>query len=150
MKTIRLFGVFVVFSLATALEAQIVDARDNLILPVNPPRSIAKPNAANLEEQLPLLLSILQVSTELDEAKARGLGPDHPTVKSLQAKLAVMQNQLAAMPARTLQTSPQSLVDRLAQYEARQKEKEATLNREVALLRTEVARLQEELKKVQK
>lgn len=151
MAAIRLFGVFVVFGLVSSLEAQVIDARENLIQLVNPPRALTKPKAASPVDSVPLLFAILQVSTELDNAKAEGLGPDHPRIKGLQAKLAAMQNQLQATPAKTASpTASQSLLDRLAALEARQQEKEATLAREVAALKAEVTRLQEELKKVQK
>jgi hypothetical protein len=150
MTAIRYLGVFVVFGFCPALEAQLVDARENLILPVNPPRSFGKSAEPVFEEQLPFLLSILQVTKEIEQAEASGLAPDHPKVKSLQAKLAVMKQHLNSTHSRPRDALPQSLIDRLAQFEASLKEKEAALTREVETLKAEVARLQEELKKAHK
>lgn len=151
MKAILQIGVLAVFGTATHLQAQVVDARDDLVLPVNPPRSAGNPKAADPGQQFPLLLSILHTSTELENAKAEGLGPDHPRIKSLEAKLKALQNKLQSGPAKNdSEAASQSVLDRLAQLEARQKEKEAELSREVAALKAEVARLQEELKKAKK
>jgi hypothetical protein len=151
MKAILRLGVLVVFGTATHLQAQVVDARNDLVLPVNPPRSAGNPKAADLEQQFPLLLSILHTSTELDNAKAEGLGPDHPRIKALEAKLKALQNTLQPGSAKDENAdAAQSVLDRLAQLEARQKEKEAELSREVAALKAEVARLQEELKKAKR
>jgi len=152
MISIRFLGVFVVFGLAGILEAQVVDARENLILPVNPPRIAGGrvETSANLDQQISLHWSVTETIREIEKAQASGLGSGHPKVKSLWAKLDVIQEQLNAKPSRQDSALPKSLANRIAQFEAWQREKEAELSREVASLKAEVAQLREELKKAQK
>jgi len=151
MIAIRLVGVFIAFGLLSSLEAQVVDARDNMILLLNPPRPLTKPKAMDPGDSFALLFSIFQVSTELDSAKAEGLGLDHPRIKALQAKLTSMQNQLQEDPAKTnSQATSPTVLDRIAQLETRQLEKEEILSREIATLKAEVAKLKEELEKARK
>lgn len=151
MTAIRLVGMFVAIGLASSLEAQITDARDDLIFPVHPPRPLNKPAAMSSGDSFSLQFLIFQVSTELDNAKAEGLGPGHPRIKALEAKLTSMKNQLQEDPAKTKNPgTSRAILDRIAQLETRQQEKEEALSREIATLKAEIAKLQEELKKARK
>ena len=150
MTAIRFLVVFAVFGLAEGLHAQIVDARESLVFPVNPPQSARGSSAPQeeLERQLALHALVVETVQEIDRAQASGFGSGHPKMKALQAKLAAVQKQVQGKPARP--ALPQSLASQLAQSEARHQEKEAALSREVAALKAEVAQLREELKKAQK
>jgi hypothetical protein len=140
-----LLSVLTLIGLTGALQAQPVDARENLVFPVNPPRTARAPSVPvrELGRQLALYAQVRETVQKIDEARASGLGSGHPKIKALSAKLTVLKEQAKPVPS-------QSPVDRLAQSEARRQEREAELSREIATLKAEVAKLREELEKAQK
>ena len=131
--------------------SQAIKAGDNLILPVNPPRSAAPLTEVDIRQRAEILVKLDETRSELKSALDSGLANDHPKVKSLFALLAVLQGQMnvPGAPKRDSDEFTQLRIHIEVQRQKAEKNNEALLKK-LAEMKSEIAGLREEVSELQK
>ncbi len=144
---------FLLFTLVVIVpaSAQILDARKDLMLPVNPPRptqrSLTTHSAGSLGN------SLIQKQLALEMLRKSGLGDGHPKVRSLMVQIDVLSARMKQDAStidrhlREQEVLVGQLVERLIAVQTRESERREAQDREIQKLRDEVASLKDELKK---
>ncbi|HRJ71459.1 MAG TPA: hypothetical protein PLS03_04505 [Terrimicrobiaceae bacterium] len=146
-------ALFLLFTLGGMIPvwAQALDARKDLLFPVNPPRQLAQSRATNSADSLGK--SLIRKQLELEMLRRSGLGTGHPKVRSLMAQIDIlsarMKQDTAAVDRhlREQEALVRQLVESLMAVQTRESERREAQDREIQKLRDEVAKLQDELKK---
>ena len=135
----------------TVAYSQPLDVNDQLVRPVNPPQgpsaqtntSISR-DATALETQLK---EVAQTQADLKAALANGLAEGHPTIKSLRAKLAVLQSQIV-VPPKVAAPESTEIINLRKEIEALKKDSkqdQELLLKEMAAMKTAIEQLRDEL-----
>jgi peptidoglycan hydrolase CwlO-like protein len=135
----------------TVAYSQPLNINDQLVLPVNPPKgpwaqtntSISIDTTA-FETQLN---QVAQTQAELKAALANGLAEGHPQIKSLRAKLAVLQSQIVVPPkaAAPESTEISNLRKEIEALKKASKQDQELLLKEMAGMKTTIEQLRDAL-----
>jgi len=135
----------------TVAYSQPLNVNEHLVQPLNPPKDLSPQKNTSisldttaLETQL---REVAQTQADLKAALANGLAENHPTVKSLRAKLAVLQSQVV-VPAKAATPESTEICKLRNEIEALKKDSKQDrelLLKEMAGMKTAIEQLRDEL-----
>ena len=144
--------IFFLFTLGlTVAYSQPLNVNEHLVQPLNPPKDLSPQKNTSitldttaLETQL---REVAQTQADLEAALADGLAENHPTVKSLRAKLAVLQSQIVVPPKAATPESTEifKLRNEIEALKKDSKQDRELLLKEMAGMKTAIEQLRDEL-----
>ena len=144
------------FTLGLAVAyAQPIDVSEHLVRPVNPPIGPSSPGSTSSSIDAKALAKqiseVAHVQADLKAALDNGLAENHPTIKSLRAKLAVLQSQIAVTKAVTPE-SPElrKLRTEMETMKKDSKQDQDLLLSEMANIKTAIEQLRDEIATLKK